>query len=127
MDNNRFTITIGIPAYNEEQNIGNLLKSVFSQKEDGYLLKEIIVISDGSTDKTIDIAKKFSSDKRLKILDYSQRKGKSYRVNALLKSLKNEVLITIDSDSILKDEFVIKELIQPFKTKKNVGLVAGNP
>ena len=36
-------------------------------------------------------------------------------------------MITIDSDSILKDEFVIKELIQPFKTKKNVGLVAGNP
>ena len=47
------TLTIGIPAYNEEANIGLLLNDITLQKNRNYILKEIIVVSDGSTDSTV--------------------------------------------------------------------------
>jgi len=49
------TVSIGIPAYNEEANIGKLLSSLIKQKEAGFIIKEIIVVSDQSTDKTDEI------------------------------------------------------------------------
>ena len=49
----KLTVTIGIPAYNEEANVRNLLVSLLAQKETNFKLQEIIVVSDGSTDKTV--------------------------------------------------------------------------
>ena len=41
-------ISVGIPAYNEEQSINHLVKSLLTQIEDGFELKEIIILSDES-------------------------------------------------------------------------------
>ena len=46
------TVTIGIPAYNEEQNIGVLLSKLLAQKQIHYKLKEILIYLDGSIDHT---------------------------------------------------------------------------
>ncbi len=46
------TISIGIPAFNEAVTIKRLLRSVLAQKEKGFVLREIIVLCDGSTDGT---------------------------------------------------------------------------
>jgi len=52
-------ITIGIPAYNEEKNIGNLLNDILNQKLEHNILEKILVISDNSTDKTDEIVSSF--------------------------------------------------------------------
>ena len=51
-------VSIGIMAYNEEKNIGNLLKTLL--KQNLSFVKEIIVVNSGSTDKTAKIVKKFT-------------------------------------------------------------------
>ncbi|NTU73535.1 glycosyltransferase, partial [Candidatus Roizmanbacteria bacterium] len=51
------TLTIGISALNEEQNIICLLNALLSQKNGHYLLSELVVISDGSTDQTVPLVK----------------------------------------------------------------------
>ena len=56
-----FKITIGIPSYNEEKNIKNLLQSIIDQYNKFYILKEII-ISDDSNDKTPDIIREFAKE-----------------------------------------------------------------
>lgn len=47
----KLSVSVGIPAYNEEQNIASLIFGILKQKVNNITLKEIIVISDGSTDK----------------------------------------------------------------------------
>ena len=47
------TVTIALSAYNEAENIGRFLQSVLEQKENGFILEKILVISDGSDDSTI--------------------------------------------------------------------------
>ena len=55
------TVTIGIPSYNEAQNIGQLLESLLKQVSNSYILEKIIVCSDGSTDDTEQVVKKLES------------------------------------------------------------------
>ena len=53
MKTHKPTVTVAISAYNEEGNINYFLKSVIKQKIKNFTLKKILVISDGSTDKTV--------------------------------------------------------------------------
>jgi len=79
--NNKPTITIGIPAYNEEQNIANMLDSVLAQKG-SFKLEKIIVACDGCLDKTPDIVRKFQmQNKNIILLEGKRREGKLYRLN----------------------------------------------
>ncbi len=119
------TITIGIPVYNEGANIKNLLYSILKQKEEGYMVKEIIVLSDGSTDNTVAEVKKIN-DQRIRILDYKVRMGKSYHLNTFPKIVDTDILVLFDGDVVLQGPEVIRKLIQPIVEEKNIGLVSGN-
>jgi glycosyltransferase involved in cell wall biosynthesis len=118
------TVTLAFSALNEEKNIKAFLESVFMQIEDGFILKEILLISDGSTDNTVKIAKSFKS-KKLIIKDYKERKGKSYRLNEIYKSLRTDILIQTDADVIYAHERVFYDLIQPILNNKKIGMVGG--
>ena len=58
---NKITLSIGIPAYNEQANIRNLLDSIFMQKRDRFEISEVIVLSDASSDQTNNIVKNYSN------------------------------------------------------------------
>ena len=75
------TISIGIPAYNEAENIQNLLRCILSQDMSLYTLEEIYVISDGSTDRTVEEASSIA-DSRIKVTDVKERIGKSEHLNS---------------------------------------------
>lgn len=121
----KLSITIGIPAFNEEKNIASLLNSIFSQKGNNFLINEVIVISDGSTDKTEEIVrncqKKYS---KITLIKSRKRKGKANRLNALYKSLKSDIFVSFDADVVLSHPLVISELIKGFTSDK-IGLVGG--
>ena len=57
------TVTVAICACNEEANIGRLIKSILEQKESSFRFEKLFVVSDGSTDKTVEIIKSFNSPK----------------------------------------------------------------
>lgn len=120
------TVTVALSAYNEEKNIVDFLKSVLTQKEEGYILEKILIVSDGSTDKTVMLAKTFNSPKII-IKEYKKRIGKSSRLNFIYKSLDTDFLVQTDSDVIFAHPFVIRDLIKPLIHDKNVGMCGGNP
>ena len=64
-------ISIIIPAYNEENKIKDTLESIKDIKE----IDEIIVVDDGSSDKTSEVAKSVKSDK-INVITQSQNRGK---------------------------------------------------
>lgn len=126
MKNRIYKITIGIPAHNEQANIYGLLNSLVSQKfSNNFELVSIKVLSDGSVDKTVKKAGAVK-DKRIKIYDDPKRMGKNFRLNQLFKNLKEDILVLLDADTLISDEFVVSNLVQPFSKIKNLGLVAGN-
>lgn len=122
----KITVTVGVCAYNEEQNIAHLLTSVLAQKETNFVLKEIIVLSDGSTDHTAKIVKDFT-DPRLKLYQGKNQLGKMIRLNKLLKLFRSDILVHFDADVVLNDELVVARLVNAFKQDTQIGLVGGNP
>lgn len=121
MKNKKITIKIGIPAYNEEANIGLLLKSILSQNKKYYELKELVVISDGSTDMTNQEVLKIKNSK-IKLIKGIERIGQQARQNQLLKALKDDVLVIIEADCLPENKDALDNLIYPFFKKEPFGL-----
>lgn len=125
MKNNKPTILIGIPAYNEAENIEKLIKSILSQIKENYTLKQIIIVSDCSNDNTDQIVKNIRNEK-VKLLRNKDRSGKYFSQNRLINILREEILVLLDADIKLKDNHVIEKLIEPLTKDPQIGLVAGN-
>ncbi|MBM2818065.1 MAG: biofilm synthesis PgaC-like N-glycosyltransferase, partial [Parcubacteria group bacterium] len=116
------TVTVGISAYNEEANIGNLLNSVLNQKLDNYKLEKIIVVSDGSTDSTEKKVIEINSDK-IKLIADGKRLGKPIRINQIFREADSEIAVIFDADIKLEDDFVLYKLIMPFLNDDEIMLV----
>lgn len=114
-------VSILVPAYNEEKTIASTLKSLLSLDYPKNKL-EIIAINDGSTDKTLEIMKKFRKY-GIKIID-KPNGGKASALNAGLKKAKGEIIVCMDADSIVKRD-ALKKTIGYFNDPK-VGAVASS-
>lgn len=119
----KLTVTIGIPAYNEEKNIGRLLKSLSNQKGDDFTLNEIVVLSDGSTDMTNEIVHSQSKlNRKIKLLA-GKRMGKSRKISWFAKKCSSDILVFLDADVSVKDSRVLEKIVSEFTNNKNVGLL----
>ena len=94
-------VSVLIPARNEELNITNCLSSVLNQS---YIDLEVIVLNDGSTDKTSELLKSFT-DTRLKIINGLPLEqgwvGKNFACHQLQKSATGSYLLFVDADTVL--------------------------
>ncbi len=111
------TLTVGISAYNEEANLGRLMEDLLRQKEEGFSLEKIMVVSDGSTDGTIEAARGFA-DPRIRLLAGRRRQGLARRQNQIFKTAKTEILVLIQADTALKDPWFLSKLIRPIAEGK---------
>jgi glycosyltransferase involved in cell wall biosynthesis len=120
------SVSIGICAYNEEKNIGNLLKALLNQKNEQIKIEEIIVVSSNSTDRTDKIVQEFSSiDERIKLVTQTRREGKASAVNEYIKHAKGDVCVLESADTLpLKN--TIEKLCLPFLDEK-IGMAGGHP
>ncbi len=125
----KIKFTVAIPALNEEGNIRRLLESILDQEFVDCFLVEIVVVSDGSDDKTAEIVRSYFDD-RVRIVDYSSRKGKSSRLNDIFHKIidwnKSDVAILFDADILLDNKTVVSRMLKPF-FQGDTKLVAGNP
>src|SRR3989344_6520674 len=124
--NKKINLSVGIPAYNEEANIGNLLKSILSQRNDSFILLEIIVISDCSNDNTMKIVKKFS-DKKIRKFENDKRIGQAATQNKIIDLFKGDILVILESDTIPAGKYFLQNLIKPLVNdkSKNIGIAYG--
>lgn len=120
------TVTLAISAFNEENNIVAFLKSVLKQKEKGFRLEKILIISDGSNDKTVEMAKSVKS-KIITIIHNKERLGKSTRLNQIYSLLTSDYLVQSDADVIFSHPYIIRDIVAPLIKNKKVGMCGGNP
>lgn len=108
-------ITIGIPVFNEEANIKQLLHSLFGQKHDTFVLDKIIVICDGSTDNTRfiveDLARQYS---KLTCIYDPVRRGVTSRTQQFIDLNRSDILIFFDGDTMPKNKDTLKNLVRVF-------------
>ena len=117
----RYSVSIIIAAYNEEKYISDKIANALSQKyPDGEL--QIIVISDGSSDKTLDIANNFE-DPRLTVIEVTDRMGKANALNHGIKLATGDIIVFTDANVFFKSD-AIQKLIQHF-TDEQCGAVSG--
>jgi cellulose synthase/poly-beta-1,6-N-acetylglucosamine synthase-like glycosyltransferase len=114
-------ITILIPAYNEEVNLARTIESVYAARYKGD--KEIIVINDGSTDKTQEIAERYVEKGMIELIN-RKNGGKTAAINTGLVSARGEIIVVIDGDGVIKEN-ALEEIVKKFQ-RPEVGAVAGN-
>ncbi|MFN8220478.1 MAG: glycosyltransferase family 2 protein [Fimbriimonadales bacterium] len=99
-------VAVIIPAYNEEQRIGAVLRAVTQCK----LVTEIIVVSDASGDRTAQVARGFDG---VRVLELPFNSGKGGAMSAGVEATKAEIITFVDADlTNLKPEH-IDRIIQP--------------
>lgn len=126
MQGKKLNVSIGIPAYNEEKNIGHLLNALLKQKTNKACIYEIIVIASGCTDETEKIVLNLQrTDRRIQLISEPVRTGKASAINLFLKKAKNKICVIVSAD-IIPETTTIEQLCKPF-FNKNIGMTCGRP
>lgn len=102
------TLTILVPAYNEEKIIASIVEDLLRLRKENW---EILVVDDGSTDKTYDILSSFSG---IRVIKHPKNKGYGAALKTGIKNATGEYIITLDSDGQHNPEY-IKELLEHIK------------
>ena len=89
-------LSVVIPAYNEEVSLETYLPEVIDHcKRNNYTL---IVVNDGSKDKTAEILKKYEGEATLKVVTHKVNRGYGGAIKSGIKSATTDFVITIDAD-----------------------------
>lgn len=114
------SVSILIPAYNEEDAIAKTIENIVKIDYPRNML-EILVIDDGSRDKTYEIAKKHES-KLVKVFT-KKNGGKANAINFGLKRAKNDFVVVMDADSLPNKDALIN-CMKYFDEKKVAAVTA---
>lgn len=114
-------VTILMPCYNEEIGLENAVKSVLNLK---YPNKEILIIDDGSTDKTLDIGINLSKKYNTVRVITQKNGGKANALNYGLSQALGDYVLCMDSDSILSSN-CINMAMKYFWHYPNLAAMAG--
>lgn len=126
MNKQKPTVTIAIPAYNEENNIGRLLQYLSSQKESDFVIKKILVVSDASTDKTDAIVQGFNRrDSRVELLRNTHRLGQIFSQNTIFNTVTTDYVVLLEADTYPATRTYIANLLLPFMSDSSIGLIQG--
>lgn len=121
------TVDIVVPAYNEEDCIGELLDDLRTVKDESWFKVETIyVISDASTDTTDEIIQRAAADDvRIKLHRKPVRAGKTDSVNLAFSMSHADILVFIDADVRLAGPDTIARLLAHMRDEA-VSLIQGN-
>ena len=115
------SVTVVVPAYNEEKVIRRTIESLLASD---YTKFEIIVVDDGSTDRTYDVAiESYGSDPRVTVLRKING-GKAEALNFGWRKANGDVIIALDADTLFRTH-TIAALAHRFADEK-IGAIAGN-
>ena len=116
------SVTVLIPAYNEERNIENTLRAATSIDYPEY---EVVVVDDASTDRTAEIIIHYVNRGKVRLIRKLVNEGKAMALNDAIPCTNGEILLIIDADAS-PDPDILKYMVPHFRFPR-VAAVTGNP
>ncbi len=109
-----------MPVFNGEKFISQSVQSILSQTHKNL---ELIIMDDGSTDRTVEIISSFK-DSRIRLFENKQNKGNLYRRNEAFKMAEGDFIAIMDADDVSVSErlFLQKEVLKKVLIFAVVGL-----
>lgn len=114
-------VSLLIAAYNEEAEIEKRIESALQMDYPKDKL-EIVVASDGSTDATAALVRRFA-DRNVRLLDYPQRRGKAAVINAAFAEVKGAIIMLSDANTHTESS-AVRKIVRWFRDPR-VGVVCG--
>ena len=122
----KFSISIGIMAHNEEHWIEPCVKALKEQKVESGEIKEIYIISSGSTDRTNEIVMNMANgDYRIKLVEQTRRLGKANAINEFLSRATGDIIVLSSAD-VIADENSVEKLVKPLQDE-SIGMSGCHP
>lgn len=112
------SVSVIVPAYNEEREIARCIEALLAQDYPGPM--EILVINDGSTDRTAEIARRYP----VTVIDVMPNRGKSHALNTGISKATGEILVFTDSDSHM-DAGAVRFVVRSIDNALGAQIVAG--
>jgi biofilm PGA synthesis N-glycosyltransferase PgaC len=116
-------VSILVPCFYEEQNLFPTLASLTNLNYSNY---EVIVIDDGSRDKTWKVARRFLVNDHFRFLRKTKNEGKSMALNDAILVARGEIIVVIDADARVKPDF-LNFIVPHFVRFPRLGGLTGNP
>lgn len=111
-------VTVGIPVYNGEDYISNAIESILEQSYPNF---ELIIIDDGSTDKSLEIAKSYK-DPRVKVFSDGKNKRLPARLNQIIDLASGAFIMRMDADDFCSENR-IEKLLEEFYRNPDLDVV----
>jgi len=105
-------VSLLVPAYNEENAVAEKIRSSLELDYPADKL-EIVVASDGSSDRTAERARAFENDPRVRVIDYPVNRGKVAVLNETIPTLKGEIVALTDATTVIEPG-ALRELVANF-------------
>lgn len=122
IDANALIVSIIVPAHNEEKGIVRCIESIL---ESDYPSKEVIVVDDGSTDQTYQLAYPYYKKGLIKLLRREKPSGtKAGAVNYGLSHASGDLIVSLDADTLI-ERGALKEMVKSFDDP-STGAASGN-
>ncbi|CAN6959969.1 Glycosyltransferase 2-like domain-containing protein [Psychrobacter okhotskensis] len=101
-------VTIGIPFYNAEKYLEGAICSVLAQTHTSW---ELILVDDGSTDQSLEIAKAYAKkENRIKVLSDDRNKKLASRLNQIIDEAKYDFIARMDADDLMSSSRLQKQI-----------------
>ncbi len=115
-------VSVVLPVYNGGDILADSIRSVLEQTYENF---ELIIINDGSKDKTLEIARKFEkSDSRIRVLTQENKKIPR-TLSRGFREAKGEFLTWTSADNVMDKDF-LEKMVADISSKPDVGMIYGN-
>jgi glycosyltransferase involved in cell wall biosynthesis len=108
------TVTVVVPAFNEEGTIDELLRRLIEVADGGW---QIIVVNDGSSDATANLLQEWTRAANVQVLHYAENRGKGAAVRTGLEHATGDVVVIQDAD-LEYDPTELPELVAAFRDER---------
>jgi glycosyltransferase involved in cell wall biosynthesis len=100
------SVTVAIPFHDEERHLADAIRSVLHQTFDDF---ELLLVDDGSTDRSLEIARSFR-DPRITVVSDGTRRGLPARLNQIIDRAGAELVARMDADDVMHPSRLQREV-----------------